>query len=291
MNSIKLVIEKNKPLKPFNTFGIGGNAAYYTAIHTEEEAYLALKWAQARNIAFFVLGNGSNILFDEEGYSGLIIHNKMNALFQNGNHFLIQSGVLLPKIAHITLKQDLKGFEWGIGIPATIGGALFMNASCHGGAISDTLVSCEYLTLEGKKEKFLKKDLFWGYRKSSFHDKTGIILNAEFVLSLDPLAKDRSKEYLVKRQMSQPLKDKSAGCVFRNPLDASAGRLIDQCGLKGYKIGGAEISTLHANFIVNMNHATSQDVMNLIQHIKKIVLEKTGILLEEEIGYVPYRKN
>lgn len=244
-------IRKNISLEPYTTFKIGGKAKYFYIAKNNDDLVKVIKCAKKANLPYFILGGGSNVLVSDKGFNGLVI--KLS--FAN-------AGVLLSKLVDESIKAGLTGLEWAVGIPGTIGGAVKVNASAFGSSMSDIVKSV-------KRYKdillFVELELKRGDRKKS---------------------EKLIQKYLEYRKKSQPLEFPSAGCIFKNPKGDFAGRLIDQCGLKGTKEGRAMISEKHGNFIVNTGNAKASDVKKLIDLCKKKVKEKFGIELEEEIEYL-----
>lgn len=279
--------QKDKPLARLCTFGIGGNAAYYTEVRTVEELQAAIKLCGRLDLPFFILGKGSNCLFSDEGFDGVIIHNKIDFITQlNPGVFHVGAGTSFSLLGAQTARQGWSGLEFASGIPASIGGAVFMNAGANGTETCEPLVSVDFVDLSGNKLVIEKKDLCFSYRSSSFQHLKGAIAGATFKLTPSPSARENQLRIVRYRKATQPYDHKSAGCIFRNPVCAHAGALIESCGLKGRKVGGAEVSTLHANFIVNTGQATAQDVLKLIEEIKTEVASRLGILLESEVRIV-----
>lgn len=284
-----VIFEENKILAPFTTFKIGGPARYLCEINTCDDFRNALVFCEKKNLSYIILGKGSNTLFDQRGFNGAVLINKMEHFeIHEDGYCLADAGLSLPFLAIRTAKLSWTGLEFGVGIPCSIGGALFMNASANKMSISDPLLWVRFLRSDGRIKIYQKQDLFFSYRYSSFHEMDGLILQAAFSLQHDPLARERQIQMLHKRKETQPYGDCSAGCVFRNPLGQSAGKLIEECGLKKSRIGGAEVSDKHANFIVNKGNASSEDVLQLIVLIKRVVKNEMGIDLLEEVRYVPY---
>ena len=269
-------LQENIPLKKYATLKIGGPAKYFFVAKTKLSLVKAIKWAKKKNLPFFILGAGSNVLFSDKGYQGLVIK------FQN------------PRLSQLVNN----GLEWAIGIPGTMAGAVWGNAGAFGKSMKDVVKTVEVFDIKDEKIKTLNnKDCQFGYRDSIFKKNPNlIILSAEIKQKKNrnppplKLRRARIKEYLVYRKRTQPFYFPSAGSVFKNPAPEqssvrgrSAGELIEQCGLKGKQIGGAQISDLHANFIVNLGSACAQDVLSLVKLIKKTVYEKFKVKLEEEI--------
>ncbi|MBU6384188.1 MAG: UDP-N-acetylmuramate dehydrogenase [Verrucomicrobia bacterium] len=271
-------LQKNRRLSEFSTFGIGGPIAYFvevSSIEDMEKAYLL-------DLPKMVIGKGSNSLFPDRGFDGLVILNKIDFCHWQGADVQVGSGYSFSLLGVQSARNHFSGLEFASGIPATVGGAVFMNAGANGSETCESLQSV--LFFNGKERKqYMRSELEFGYRTSSFQKMDGVILAATFSLKELPFARQKQLEIIDYRMKTQPLKEKSAGCVFRNPPGASAGALIDRCGLKGVRAGGAKVSEIHANFIVNAEKATSEDVKTLIQLVREKVFEQTGILLETEI--------
>ena len=281
-------LQKNKALKEFTTFGIGGRAAFFAEIKTKEELIAAFLFAQKKDLPIYVLGGGSNLLFDDRGFSGLVIRNRIDFLKQDNCSFQIGAGYSLNKLALETAQDEFSGLEFLLGVPATLGGAIYMNAGAFGHSISEVLEEVEFVFFSGEAKTFSKKELQFGYRFSSLQKLAGSIVSAKLVLSPALKTQEKALSFLQKRQISQPLKLKNGGCIFQNPKGFFAARLIESAGLKGFQIGGAKVSSLHANFIVNQDCATANDVLKLIQYIKSQVFKKHQIDLKEELLYVPF---
>ena len=283
-----LNIQPHKSLKEISTFGIGGHARYFVVVKTVEEAQEALLYCKAHSLPFHVVGKGSNSLFDDRGYNGLVIHNQITFCEIKGVSAYVGAGFSFSLLGIKTAREGLAGLEFACGIPASVGGAIFMNAGANGGQTSDTLEEVTFITADGHVESFSKNQLKFTYRKSCFHDRLGIIAAARFTLKQDATVRDKQLNLIEYRKQTQPLKELSCGCVFRNPKRGYAGKLIEQCGLKGLRVGGAEVSSQHANFIVNKKESTANDVLSLIDKIKICVKEQTGIELEMELREIPY---
>lgn len=280
--------QKEKLLSEFSTFCIGGPARYFAEAHAAKEMSTMLKFAYQHQLPVHILGKGSNTLFDDRGFNGLCILNKISFLEQKGGCFFVGSGYGFARLGGISARGGWSGLEFASGIPATVGGAIFMNAGANGKETADTLVEVGYVTEKGEHIQLRKEELEFGYRTSSFHKRRGAIVEARFQLAPASEAKARQKEILDYRLRTQPYGDPSAGCAFRNPKADAAGRLIESIGLKGMQIGGAAVSEIHANFIVNRGGATASDVKALVACVKERVWKDRGILLEEEIRYIPY---
>lgn len=285
-----LPFQKNKSLKSLTTLGIGGLASYYLEIHSPEEMQKAICACQTAQLDYFILGKGSNCLFDDLGFEGAILHNKIDFFKElTPGIFHVGAGYSFSLLGTQTARLNWSGLEFASGIPASVGGAVFMNAGANGGETFDTLTSVDYIDENGIFKQLPKDSLTFGYRSSSFQNIKGAIVGATFSLQPSMQARERQLEIIRYRQKTQPYKDRTAGCIFRNPSSDSAGKLIEMAGLKGFGIGGAKVSEMHANFLVNADAATSQSFLELIAFVRQAVEEKTGIRLESEVRHVPNR--
>lgn len=276
-------------LKNFTTFRIGGPAKYFKEITTLLELQEALRYCYEQQLNYMILGRGSNLLFDDRGFDGVILLNRMAPFSVDGEEVVVGAGYSFSLLGRRTASLGLSGLEFASGIPGSVGGAVYMNAGAYGAATADFLKEITYLDEQGELFSFPKDQLRWDYRSSSFQDRLGAIALVCFSLKKNPLAGTIRLEMMRDRYAKQPYTAASAGCIFRNPPNISAGALIDQCFLKGAAIGDAEVSSLHANFILNRGNATAEQVVFLIQKIQKIVYERTGIFLKNEIKIVPYQ--
>jgi UDP-N-acetylmuramate dehydrogenase len=287
---IEELLRAGRSLKELSTFGIGGPIRFYLEVFAIQDMELAIGWALAQKIPYFILGRGSNCLFDDRGFNGLVIHNKIDFCHFDGCRVSVGAGYSFSMLGFQTAKKGLAGLEFASGIPGSVGGAVYMNAGANGQETCQVLEEVLYYEPTVGKKIISIDELSFGHRASSFQMMGGAILSARFRLRENPDARKTQLAYINYRIMSQPYSQKSAGCVFRNPLQGlSAGALIDQCGLKGLRCGGAEISVVHANFIVNTAQASSADVMALIDLVKEQVYEKTKIRLESEVRWVPFQ--
>lgn len=285
---MKQQLLRSFPLSSVCTLQVGGPANFYMEVTNPEEARFALDFAQAEGLPFFVLGKGSNLLFDDRGYKGLVIHNKIQYCQIEESSVSVGGGFSYSLLGIQTAKRGLSGLEFASGIPGTVGGAIYMNAGAMNKETKDYLVEVDFMAEDGRSMTFPRASLEFAYRTSCFQQRKGVILGAKFALQVDQKAKQAQKQMLEKRIRSQPYDKPSAGCFFKNSDTYSAGNLIDQCGLKGLQIGGAQISSLHANFIVNAGGATSKDIESVIEKIKETIKQEKGIELEMEVRKVPY---
>ena len=280
-----LVITENELMSKHTSFKIGGPAKLFIEAFSIESSIKALSALFDIGVSPLVLGNGSNMLFPDGTYENPVIKLSCSNISINENTITAESGALLPSVSAFAMKNSLTGLEFAQGIPGTIGGALVMNAGAYGGEIANVVTSSTYFangevkTLSAKEHNFSYRDSF--YKK---HPEC-ILLSAEFSLSRgdkDTIS-ETMRELGIKRREKQPLELPNAGSVFKRPVGYFAGALIEQCGLKGFSIGGASVSPKHAGFIVNTGGATSEDVKQLINHIQETVLKETGVYLECEI--------
>jgi len=309
-------LKKNVSLKNYTTFKIGGPAKYFFETKNKKDLIKAILVAKSKKLPFFILGGGSNILVSDKGYKGLIIKiknqkSKIKNTNQKSKIIETESDALLSQIVALALKNSLTGLEWAIGIPGTVGGAIYGNAGAFKKSMKDITKTVTVLEIKNQKsniKNLRNKDCKFCYRNSIFKQKKNlIILSATLQLKKGNKLKieKRIKEYLNYRKETQPLNFPSAGSVFKNPKNFSAGelgeedkssslsfaaaRLIEECGLKGKRIGNVKISEKHANFIVNLGGGKAKDVKKLINLAKKKVKEKFGITLEEEICYLGFK--
>lgn len=279
---------QNKQLSSISTLGIGGPAKFFLEVRCESEMQAAFAFCKDEKIPFFILGKGSNSLFDDKGFNGCVIHNKIDFLNQDGSIFHVGAGYSFSRLGTHTAKLGYSGLEFASGIPASIGGAVFMNAGANGSETKDCLLTVDFMDTDGAITQYSKAQIQFNYRFSSFQSMQGAILSASFSLNENKQARSKQMEIIHYRQKTQPYSDKSLGCVFRNPVTKPAGLLIDECGLKGYSVGNASVSTLHGNFLINDTGATSSEFKELIKDVQNKVKEKTGTTLECEIRMIPY---
>lgn len=280
---------ENKLLSELSTFGIGGPARYFIEVRTIEEMQKTLSYCLKNKMPYLIIGKGSNCLFDDRGFNGVVILNKIDFHKRPTTDTVhVGAGYSFSLLGSQTARQGFAGLEFASGIPGTVGGAVYMNAGANGSETCNALLSVDYLSEEGEIDCLKKEQLHFAYRTSSFQNRSGIILGATFVLTPSDTARSKQLEIIDYRKKTQPYSEKSAGCIFRNPACGHAGALIDKSGLKGTCIGGAKVSELHANFIVNTGKATAKDVLQLVALIKHTVKEKTGFELESEVRCITF---
>ena len=281
---------ENEPLAAHCTFKIGGPAELFVQPETEAQLCQSIALCKEQSIQYYLLGNGSNILFADEGYAGAVIDVSVlhSSIAVNDTTLCAGAGVRLSTLCKAALEHSLTGLEFAYGIPGTVGGAIYMNAGAYGGEMKDVLTTVRYLTSEGVIAEVSAETLDLGYRHSVFETNGGCILSAELHLQQGNAADIRAKmeELMQKRIDKQPLDKPSAGSTFKRPAGAFAAALIDQCGLRGYRHGGAAVSEKHCGFVVNLGGATCTDVLALCDEVRAIVKEKTGYDLEKEIRVV-----
>lgn len=282
-----LFIKKNYDLKDYNSYKTPAKVLLFIEPKNLEEVLKVCKYLQENKQKFVVLGNGSNILFlKPEDKIVLRLSNKFANIFVNDNKITAYSGASLNAIISVAKQNNLKGIEDGVGIPGTIGGAVTMNVSAYSFEISK-IVRNVVAIIDGKVKIFEKKDCLFDYRKSIFQKLDVVVLRVELELEKDNNFnfQERINFIINKRMESQPLKENSAGSVFKNLGEIKVAKLIEDAGLKGFSIGGAKVSGKHSNFIVT-NNATAEDVYNLISYIKKVIKKKYNLKLETEIKII-----
>ncbi len=291
-------IQKNIPLKNQTTFKIGGKAKYFFQAKSKEELIKAIEFAQSAKLPFFILGGGSNVLVSDKGFQGLVIKIKMSKVKcpalpagRQSPKIYAEAGIKLGTLLKLATGNNLAGLEWLAGIPGTVGGAVYGNAGAFGGAISDIVKKVEVLdTCQLKIKNYKLRNCQFNYRNSIFKKKKNLlILSCFFRLKKGNKKeiKEKIKYFLDYRKKNHPLELPSAGSIFKNP-GKSARELIEKCGLKGKRIGRVEVSTKHANFIVNLGEGRAEDVLSLINLIKKKVKKRFGVELREEIKFLGF---
>lgn len=282
-------ILKNEPMSKHTSFKIGGNAEYFIKIASVQELKSVLKIANQNKIPITLIGNGTNILVREGGIKGFVIKLELNEfkIKRNTNEILItvESGMALATLATIAIKEEISGLEFLSGIPGTIGGAIRMNAGAYGSEMKDIVVKTRYMTYDGKIKTLSLEEHNFTYRNSIFSELPVIILDTTIKVKKGNKKEieEKIKEYSISRREKQPLEYPNAGSTFKRKEGIITAKLIDECGLKGFNVGDAEISTKHAGFVVNKGKATANDVLELVKHVQKQVKEKFNIDIELEI--------
>lgn len=281
----------NEPLAPHTTFRIGGPAALFCRPQTAAQLAAALDLCRQNGVRYYLLGNGSNVLFADAGFAGCIISTAdlaSDPVFTADGRVTAPAGLPLAALCKAAQQRGLAGLEFAYGIPGSVGGAVYMNAGAYGGEIRDVLESVTFLDEGGEERTLPAADLKLGYRTSIFEARPWVITAASFALHPGDAAAilDRMRALLQRRKDKQPLDLPSAGSTFKRPAGAFAGRLIEDCGLRGLVVGGAQVSEKHCGFVVNVGGATCADVLALTEEVARIVREKTGYTLEREIRVV-----
>ena len=301
-------IRRNVILAPLTTMKVGGPADYLVTVATTNQLLKLVRWARSVALPYFILGGGSNILISDRGVRGLVIENRCRqvrideapccAFPQDDRPYLMaESGAAMAGVARTSVRAALTGLEWAVSVPGTVGGAVVGNAGAHGGEVKDTLAYALLIDDEGEVREYISEEFAYGYRDSTLKRLQPLIaafkpvvLSANFRLERDDevAIAERAERFLQHRRRTQPVMA-SLGSTFVNPPGDFAGRLIEEAGLKGYRVGGAEVSTQHANFIVNpggVGHATAADVMKLIEQIQERVETICGVSLAQEVQLV-----
>ena len=306
-------IKLNEPMKLHTSFKIGGPADFFITANNIQEIREVVNIAKENNLPLKVVGNGTNLLVKDNGFRGIILKtnlqeikitktknkdeintkykiNEMESSINCKEEYIVnvQSGMALGKLSQILLKNEIGGFEFASGIPGTIGGAIKMNAGAYGGEFKDIVQDVTYLNEQNDIVVIQNMQCDFSYRHSLFSNKDYIILGCNLKLYKDTKENIKNKldENLQSRREKQPIEYPSAGSTFKRGEDFITAKLIDECGLKGYTIGGAQVSEKHAGFIINKNNATAEDVINLIKHVTEIVYEKTGKKINLEIEII-----
>jgi UDP-N-acetylmuramate dehydrogenase len=278
-------------LAPWTTYRVGGPAQWLAMPRSQQELEQVLQWATVQQLPVTVIGAGSNLLVSDRGVPGLVLCTR----YLRGVEWHAESGQVtaaagmpLPQLAWDAARRGWQGLAWAVGIPGTVGGAVVMNAGAQGSCTADVLVWAQ-VWQAGQVITYTKADLAYAYRSSRLQSMPGVVLAARWqcIPGQDPHQLLRqTSAYLQHRRRTQPYHLPSCGSVFRNPPQYAAGWLIERSGLKGYRIGQAQVSPLHANFIVNLGGATAQDIYALIHHVQRVVAERWGILLHPEVKYL-----
>lgn len=281
------------PLSKRCTFRIGGSCKAFVEVSSEEALAELCRYAKANDIRYFVLGKGSNVLFDDRGFDGVILHigSGLSEISLEGEDTVVAgAGANLITVCMFALENSLSGLEFAYGIPGSVGGAVFMNAGAYGGEIRDIIFSARAVSPDGSFIEASSEDMQLGYRHSCFMENDSIVTSAVFKLKKADKEEIRAKmdDLMSRRREKQPLEYPSAGSTFKRPEGKFAGKLIQDSGLRGATVGGAQVSEKHCGFVINKGNATSADVQALISHIQKTVMEQTGSWLECEVRYVPY---
>ena len=275
-----------EPLAKHTHFGIGGEASAYIEVSTVNELAALARFHRKWKIPVAVIGRGSNLLVSDNGFKGIGVRliGELAKLEVDEDVVTVGAGLSLPRLSKVMSKSGLSGVEFALGIPGTVGGALIMNAGAWGSSFGDVVTDVTVMRDTGELVTLTHDEANFEYRHSGL-DAYFCVVGATLKLqpgNVDTITAQMNALFKQKTD-TQPFAEENAGCMFKNPPGDSAGRLIDISGLKGYRIGGAEVSAVHGNFILNINNATAEDVLNLVAHIQKQVREKTGISLQTEV--------
>ncbi|MBR5806485.1 MAG: UDP-N-acetylmuramate dehydrogenase [Oscillospiraceae bacterium] len=286
LNKNNIEAHFDESMKKHTTFKVGGNAVCIAVPDTIEKAAALIKFVNENKINHYFLGNGSNVIFNDNGFDGVIIKTSaLNKIDIKDNVVVAGAGVLMTSLAKRAQENSLSGLEFCYGIPGNVGGGIYMNAGAYGGEISNCLVSVDYIDENGNLGTISKNDCDFSYRHSRFMKENWLIVSATFEMEPKDSAEMLAfmEDIMQRRKDKQPLDKPSAGSSFKRPVGYFAAALIDECGLKGLTVGGAQVSEKHAGFIVNIGDATCQDIVDLADKVRQIVLEKKGVVLEKEM--------
>lgn len=289
--SIGCPSQRDVPMSKYTTFRIGGNASVMLTPTTDEQLASIIKKCKEDNIKPFIIGNGSNMLISDKGLDTVVINMcrpdpKIELV--NGDTVVCDAGATMSKVCNFALENGLTGLEFAFGIPGSAGGAAYMNAGAYGGEMKDVLVECRHIDSDGNFGSLKDEELGLAYRTSAYEHNGYIITTLVMKLSKGNKDEIRAKmqELLQRRKDKQPLEYPSAGSTFKRPEGYFAGALIEECGLKGYSVGGAQVSEKHAGFVINKGDASAKDVLDLIKYIQDKVLSEKGVMLEPEVRLI-----
>ena len=279
---------EHEELSKHTSFKIGGPAEIFAKPSSEEQVSKIINYCKKNEVPLFPLGKGSNLLVSDNGIDGVVIYfgNDFGKIkLVDDETVYCEAGAGLAALCNFALENELTGLEFAYGIPGSVGGAVFMNAGAYGGEIKDVIIYADHMDKNGHSGRFVGDELDMSYRHSAYSAKEYFITGAAFKLQKGDKAEIKAKmdDLLGRRFDKQPMDKPSAGSTFKRPEGAFASALIDQCGLKGYRVGGAEVSTKHAGFVVNVGEATCADVLQLIKDVQKKVKDDTGFVLEPEV--------
>ncbi|NDJ19389.1 UDP-N-acetylmuramate dehydrogenase [Myxacorys almedinensis A] len=283
------MIKANVPMASLTSFRVGGPAEWYVAPRRIDELHASLEWARSQGLPVTMLGSGSNLLVSDRGIAGLVISTRFlrcASFDETTGQITVGAGEPLPRLAWRLADRGWQGFEWAVGIPGTVGGAVVMNAGAHGDCVADILVDTHVLLPNGSTEILTPDQLRYEYRTSALQGSKKLVTQATFQLNPGANPKELialTDTHKQQRQRTQPYDFPSCGSVFRNPDPHKAGWLIEQVGLKGHQIGGAQVAQRHANFILNCGGATASDIFQLIRHVQSCVQREWQLWLEPEV--------
>lgn len=283
-------IVSDEPMRKHTTFRIGGNADIFVRPESKEQIAEILRLCRKQYVPYFILGNGSNLLVGDRGFRGVVINimDNMNDIKVDGGIIKAQAGAMLIKVSRAARDNSLTGLEFASGIPGTIGGAIYMNAGAYGGEMKDVVTQVTAMDAEGEIYTFGTDELEFSYRHSVIQQRDLIVLDVTMKLAAgdQKIIDDRMSELAVARRTKQPLEYPSAGSTFKRPEGYFAGKLIMDAGLRGYRVGDAQVSEKHCGFVVNRGNATADDVIKLIDDVKAKVSEEYDVVLEPEVRMI-----
>lgn len=283
-------IVSDEPMRKHTTFRIGGNADIFVRPESKEQIAEILRLCREQDVPYFILGNGSNLLVGDRGFRGVVINimDNMNDIKVDGGIIKAQAGAMLIKVSRAARDNSLTGLEFASGIPGTIGGAIYMNAGAYGGEMKDVVTQVTAMDAEGEIYTFGTDELEFSYRHSVIQQRDLIVLDVTMKLAAgdQKIIDDRMSELAVARRTKQPLEYPSAGSTFKRPEGYFAGKLIMDAGLRGYRVGDAQVSEKHCGFVVNRGNATADDVIKLIDDVKAKVSEEYDVVLEPEVRMI-----
>ncbi len=283
-------VVSDEPMRKHTTFRIGGNADIFVRPESKEQIAEILRLCREQDVPYFILGNGSNLLVGDRGFRGVVINimDNMNDIKVDGGIIKAQAGAMLIKVSRAARDNSLTGLEFASGIPGTIGGAIYMNAGAYGGEMKDVVTKVTAMDAEGEIYTFGTDELEFSYRHSVIQQRDLIVLDVTMELAAgdQKIIDDRMSELAVARRTKQPLEYPSAGSTFKRPEGYFAGKLIMDAGLRGYRVGDAQVSEKHCGFVVNRGNATADDVIKLIDDVKAKVSEEYDVVLEPEVRMI-----
>lgn len=284
-----ITIIENEPMKKHTTFRIGGMAKYFAIPKNVDEIQTLLRTCREKNIQHYIIGNGSNVLFSDDEYNGMVIQigNEMGEITIHGETLYAGAGAILAKVANLAYQAGLTGMEFAAGIPGSVGGAVVMNAGAYGGEMKDIVSYVDVLTEDETIRRYDVEEMEFSYRHSIVNENKiviGVGMHLQFG-DKDTIL-NRMNELAEARRRKQPLEYPSAGSTFKRPEGYFAAKLIDDCGLRGYSAGDAMVSTKHCGFVINTGNASCKDVLAVMQHVQDTVKEKYGVTLEPEVRII-----
>lgn len=285
-------VEQQVPLAGYTSFRVGGPAEYFVTVDTVAAAKTLLDICRAHAIPSLLLGNGSNLLIADSGFNGVVWRFSPTSatctLCDDGVSVRVSAGMPLGKLCRFAAAQALTGLEFAFGIPGSVGGAVYMNAGAYDGQMADIVDTVELITQNGEFATVSGADMAFGYRHSACMETGAVVTAVTFKLTRGDKAAidEKMQALLTRRRDKQPLEYPSAGSFFKRPVGYFAGKLIEDAGLKGYTVGGAQVSEKHAGFVINLGNATARDIVTLERDVSRIVFEKYGVVMEPEVRYI-----